>query len=130
MATNRMARSGIKGNSLCTEVKILKCNECNKTFNTKAGFDRHRQHHTGKYSYFCSICRKGYNNGYNYKLHVRGHEGRGFPCEFCGKVFRTEHGKRYHESEHTGIYGFMCAKCSRGFNIKSQYEKHVTEHHM
>ena len=59
---------------------------------------------------------------------MRGHEGRGYPCEFCGKVFKTEHSKRYHESEHTGEYGFNCKVCNKGFNIKSRYEKHLEGH--
>ena len=119
-------RPMIKNNDLCMEV--LKCKECNKTFATKSGFERHSQHHTGKYSHFCSICRKGYNNGYNYELHMRKHEGRGFPCEFCGKVFSSGQMKDWHESEHTGIYRFTCETCGKGYNKNSQYNNHVASH--
>ena len=126
----RNVRSVVTKNDLCMELKVLKCKECNKTFTSKIGFERHSQHHTGRYSHFCSICRKGYNNGYNYKLHMRGHEGRGFPCEFCGKVFSSGQMKQYHESEHTGIYRFSCETCNKGFNAKTQYDKHVASHQM
>ena len=94
----------------CREMKILQCSECNKTFTTKLGFDKHVQHHTEQYSFFCSICRKGFNNGYNFKEHMRGHEGRGYPCEYCGKVFKSKKYMKYHESEHTGKYRFECGR--------------------
>ena len=73
----------------CSKGKYLKCNECNKTFNSKIGLDLHVQHHTGQYSYFCGQCRKGFVTLSNYKLHMRGHEGKGYPCEYCGKVFKS-----------------------------------------
>ena len=114
-------------NGLGTQTKIWRCNECNKIFSRKNALDRHNQHHTGKYSHFCSICRKGYNNGYNFKLHVRGHEGKGYLCDYCGKVFKTIQSKQYHESEHSGVYRFACAKCSKGFNYKSKYEQHLSD---
>ena len=34
----------------CSKGKYLKCNECNKTFNSKIGLDLHARHHTGQYS--------------------------------------------------------------------------------
>ena len=111
-----------------TQLKMWKCNECNKTFTSKSGFGMHIQHHTGKYSHFCSICRKGYNNGYHFKLHMRGHEGKGFPCEYCGKVFKKIQSKKYPESEHTGVYRFTCTVCSKGFNDKGVFVKHEARH--
>ena len=74
---------------VCSKGKYLKCNKCNKTFNSKIGLDLHAQHHTGQYSYFCSRCSKGFVTLSNYKLHMRGHEGKGYPCEYCGKVFKS-----------------------------------------
>ena len=40
------ARTSVAKNELCLEMKILKCKECDKTFSSKAGFERHTQHHT------------------------------------------------------------------------------------
>ena len=85
---------------LASKLKMRKCNECHKTFASLSALNRHIQHHTGKYTHFCSACRKGYNNSYN--LHIMGHEGKGFPCKYCGKLFKTIQSKQYHESEHTG----------------------------
>ena len=58
---------------------------------------------------------------------MRGHEGKGYPCEYCGKVFKTIQAKQYHESEHSGIYRFTCFKCNKGFNHKSKYEQHLVD---
>ena len=112
----------------CKEMKILQCSECNKTFTSKSGFDKHVQHHTGQYSFFCSICRKGFNNGYNFKEHMRGHEGRGYPCEYCGKVFKSKKYMKYHESEHTGKYRLTCEYCNEGFNEQNRFIKHKLSH--
>ena len=57
-----------------TEMKIWKCNQCDKTFTTKRGFDGHTQHHTGKYSYFCGLCRKGFSQMSHYKAHMKRHD--------------------------------------------------------
>ena len=113
---------------LCSEMKIFRCNECNKSLTSRRGFQQHVQHHTGQYSYFCKICRKGFSSTTHYKLHMRGHEGRGFSCDFCGKVFKSLQMQKYHESEHTGVFRFTCQTCNKGFNIKSLYEKHLSSH--
>ena len=59
---------------------------------------------------------------------MRSHEGRGYPCEFCGKVLSSEQRKQYHESTHTGLYRFICDMCDKGFNDKNKYEQHRVEH--
>ena len=56
------------------------------------------------------------------------HEGKGYPCEYCGKVFKSPQFKQYHESEHTGNYRFTCETCGKGFNEKRVYLKHVALH--
>ena len=112
----------VKESLLCTEMKILKSNQGDKTFVTKSGFERHIEHHTGQYKFVCNFCNKGYSNKYNYELHVRAHEGRGYACDYCGKMFKTK--QCYHESEHTGQYRFRCEKCGKGFNEQTFYEKH------
>ena len=53
----------------------------------------------------------------HYEVHIRAHEGRGFPCEYCSKRFSSKQNLSYHMSEHTGQYRFSCAVCSKGFNI-------------
>ena len=86
------------------------------------------QHHTGQYSHFCEICRKGFNNAYNYKEHMRAHEGKGYPCEYCAKMFKTLKAKRYHESEHTGSYRFQCGVCGKGYNEQRDVSRHQEGH--
>ena len=108
---DRKTKPSLKKNSLCTEVKILKCNECNKTFASQTGFNQHNQYHTGQFSFSCDICNGEFNSSSNCNVHMRGHEGRGYSCDFCDRVFKSAQARRYHESDHTG---------QNGLNMKSQ----------
>ena len=128
MNPNIKNTEGDTRNKYYTELKILKCSECDKKFSSKSGLDKHFQHHTGQYSYFCSQCNKGFNNSYNFKEHTRGHEGRGYSCDFCGKMFKSKKGHGYHLSEHTGVYRFTCEYCSEKFNDQPKYVKHLESH--
>ena len=82
--------------------------------------------HTGQFSYFCESCRKGFNNGYTYKAHVRAHQGLKYECEYCSKQFMDRQKYSYHLSEHAGQYRFKCDKCDKGFNV--MFEQHIDSH--
>ena len=125
---NSKNTKGDGSNKCYTELKILKCSECDKTFSSKTGLDQHFQHHTGQYSYFCSQCNKGFSVACNYKEHMRGHEGRGYSCDYCGKIFKTKKWHGYHQSEHTGVYRFTCEYCNAKFNDQPKYVKHLKGH--
>ena len=71
----------------------------------------HSQYHTGKFSHYCGQCRKGFTRKSHYDEHMRKHEGRGYACEYCPKLFQTAKGLRNHLSEHTGKFRFTCEIC-------------------
>ena len=91
--------SGVKKS---TKMK-LECKECHKTFSAARGLKLHVQHHTGQYSYFCGLCRKGFVVSSHYKEHMRGHEGKGYSCDSCGKMLKSGQFLRYHLSEHIQV---------------------------
>ena len=108
--------------------KVYKCSDCNKTFASTSGLSRHIQHYTGQYSHFCDVCRRGFNNSTQFNDHVRGHEGKGYPCGYCGKKFKKLMRQRYHLSEHTGLYRLFCNVCKKGYNEKGPFVKHMEAH--
>ena len=107
---------------------MFRCEVCNKSFTSKVGFQLHSQRHTGQYSYFCGLCSKGFSAKGHYEDHKRAHEGRGYACDYCGKVFKSALGLKRHRSEHTGEYSFSCKLCNKGYNVKKDYMRHMESH--
>ena len=56
------------------------------------------------------------------------HKGIKYQCEFCEKLFAKGQRRDYHISVHTGKYRFRYEVCKKGFNVKIEYEKHITCH--
>ena len=103
------------------------CEECDKTFATGKSLARHVQIHTGQFSYYCKLCKRGFNIDTNYKIHMRSHEGLKH-CQYCGKSFVNKQSHDYHLSVHTGHYRFTCDRCSKGFNNKNTFKNHQLTH--
>ena len=107
----------------------LQCAECGKRFSSQSVLCLHSQYHTGKFSYYCGQCRKGFPRNGHYGEHMRKHEGRGYPCEYCPKFLKNHKSLRYHLSEHSGRFRFTCYICSKQYNTQNQYVKHLESHH-
>ena len=86
------------------------------------------QYHTGQFSYYCDLCRKGFAQSSHYKDHVNKHKGVRYYCEVCTKSFARERVYQSHLSVHTGEYKIRCEQCGKGFNLKHQLEKHYATH--
>ena len=104
------------------------CSQCDKQYIRKDGLDRHMEIHTGQFTFYCQICRKGFSFSNHYEAHIRGHQGLKYHCDYCSKPFKDKQKYRYHLSVHTGQYRFKCDTCGEGFNVKKNYEAHTTLH--
>ena len=104
------------------------CEKCGKQFSRADSLARHKQLHTGRFTYFCEKCKKGYNSSTAFKAHLDKHEGVTYRCLYCGKMFSQKQARDYHSSVHTGDYRFKCNKCKIGFNDKKLFEKHMENH--
>ena len=100
----------------------LNCGRCSKMFRTYAGLKMHMQSHTGKWAFWCEMCKRGFTVKCNYVAHMAKHEGKTFPCDFCTKRFGTKFGLKQHQSEHTGQYMYNCGVCGRGYNQKLHWK--------
>ena len=83
------------------------------------------QNHTGRFTYYCEQCKKGYNDQHNFKVHMDKHAGVRYQCEFCAKTFAKTQDRDNHLSLHTGVWRMKCDVCGKGFNVKRLYEEHA-----
>ena len=65
----------------------LECSRCNKHFSTQQSLKSHLQFHTGQFTAYCDLCRRGFTRSGHYKEHMRSHEGLKYNCEYCSKQF-------------------------------------------
>ena len=63
------------------------CKDCGKTFGSYMGLKFHSSKHTGKFRFNCPHCTKGFNRVEQFQSHMNMHEGQGFVCLRCKKVF-------------------------------------------
>ena len=80
---------------------MFSCSRCDKQFNKKASLTLHMQHHTGRFSYYCDKCHKGFPNGGHFRDHMNKHDGVRFHCEICSKSFTRKRVYQAHLSVHT-----------------------------
>ena len=76
----------------------------------------------GKFSFYCEMCNKGFNNHNHYKTHMQVHEG------IVSIVLKHSQERlvcEYDLSQPTGKYRFKCEKCGEAFNDKSKFEMRV-----
>ena len=76
------------------------------------------EHTPGQFSYYCEICRRGFNTQTNYSTQKRMHKGLKYNCLYCTKSYVFKQTYDYHQSVRTGQYRFNCDKCGKGFNEK------------
>ncbi len=63
------------------------CNDCGKTFGSYMGLKFHSSKHTGLFRFNCPQCNKGFNRIEQFQSHMNMHDGQGFVCLRCKKVF-------------------------------------------
>ena len=66
------------------------CSVCGKEFQTQSGLWKHASQHTGKFSYNCDLCEKGFNDRDRFEAHKNHHLGAGFACMKCSKTFFSQ----------------------------------------
>ena len=76
------------------------CPQCDKTFSGRTGLRLHYQIHTGVFSYWCEMCRKGFTVKGHYSDHMAKHEGKTFPCSYCDQRFQTNQSLQKHNRQH------------------------------
>ncbi|KAL0108281.1 hypothetical protein PUN28_015077 [Cardiocondyla obscurior] len=108
------------------------CMVCEKDCKSHRELRGHVKTHTGKFPYSCFICEKAYTKKRYLKRHMACHPNFSrHRCLKCGCRFKSKseletHVMETHEHEHAPPY--TCNQCTRVFNHKANYKRHLISH--
>lgn len=111
------------------EKTIVKCTECDKAFSNKKSLLRHKESHNLPESmeFSCDICGDLFAFEWQLKGHLARHKQakrpRGFPCENCGRSFRSETESSRHICKH-----YSCDNCEMTFLRERNLKFHKRIH--
>uniref|UniRef100_A0A1B0D2G9 C2H2-type domain-containing protein n=1 Tax=Phlebotomus papatasi TaxID=29031 RepID=A0A1B0D2G9_PHLPP len=97
--------------------KTLKCDECQREFNSRNALRYHVLSHTGQRPHQCDVCGKSFYSSSALKVHKRLHTGvRPYSCKHCGRMFRQWGDLKYHiTSKHSDEKNHQCEFCGKDF---------------
>ncbi|CAH1982949.1 unnamed protein product [Acanthoscelides obtectus] len=110
------------------KVKRFPCDVCGTKFTEKKNLHMHKKRHTElKTKYTCPICGVELSFRETYLKHVRLHEGPGFLCDICNKMYKRKDILVEHKRLTHGNLTVACEVCSKQIAPKN-LKKHLLLH--
>lgn len=111
----------------------FKCEWCNKKFHDKTKYTVHCTAVHQNVAYSCEVCKKEFKDRRYLMKHKSVHEPGYAPpkldCTYCGKVFNSKSGLRYHvDLYHKGKSGIECSSCGKILASKDGLRVHMKTH--
>lgn len=106
----------------------LNCVLCDKTFMYFHALNVHMNEHYR--NYVCETCGLGFVNETRLTMHKARHEVGIYPCDQCGKVFKTDNYREQHiDRIHRKVGRVYCPKCDVRLMSYYQKLKHLVQVH-
>ena len=116
------------------DLRIYKCNVCEKNFKTTCNLREHKKTHK-QLQYNCQKCDKTFRSAVGLRQHFRIHTGEMFSCNVCGELFQSVHSVKRHEKDVHGVFDksgiIKCPKkgCGIVFDTQENYKLHIATAH-
>ncbi|XP_055524931.1 zinc finger protein 436-like [Wyeomyia smithii] len=121
--------SSSNGNTDDDSTKKYVCEICNKKYNRKVNFDKHRKTHSGKHSFTCDMCNETFSTADRLEHHKSTHTGeRKFKCEICDRRFFVKAKLLFHLKIHSTDCPHRCTVCDKKFTTGCHLVDHMRCH--
>ncbi|XP_032235393.2 neurotrophin receptor-interacting factor 1 isoform X2 [Nematostella vectensis] len=105
--------------------EVVKCGQCNQTFNQRSALHIHVCPLVPNKPYHCGYCSESFSNPNELRNHSIVHANeKPFRCGYCSRSFSGATTLNNHIRTHTGEKPFMCEACGKTFSQASQLSKH------
>ncbi|XP_073915516.1 zinc finger protein 213 isoform X3 [Castor canadensis] len=112
-----------------TGKKTYKCEQCGKGFSWHSHLVTHRRTHTGEKPYACTDCGKRFGRSSHLIQHQIIHTGeKPYTCPSCWKSFSHHSTLIQHQRIHTGEKPYVCDRCAKRFTRRSDLVTHQGTH--